>query len=204
MLIFGLHLHLHLLHHRGAAVDYLGLAAAAGVSWVIGVIGPGEPVLIAAGIFAAKHKLDITPVIFWAWIGAAMGGIVGWLIGMKTGRTVLTAPGPLRGLRRRAVRRGEEVFRRMEVLAILATPSWVAGIHGARARIYVPTNVASALLMWAAPLGLGAYYAGPPVLDVFGDAGTLISTLGIVLLAGGIVIALVRRSKRDPTGQEDG
>ena len=57
-LIFAL-LHIHL-HHQfhGPPFDYVGLAVAAAASW-IGVPGPGEPVLIAAGVLAAKHKLDL-------------------------------------------------------------------------------------------------------------------------------------------------
>jgi membrane protein DedA with SNARE-associated domain len=195
LLILALHLHLHLLHHRGAAIDYAAVAVSAAISWIIG-IGPGEPAVIAAGVFAAKHKLDISPLIFWAWVGSAAGGIVGWLIGMKAGHAVLTAPGPFRAVRLRAVTRGEEVFRRMEVLAIVATPSWVAGVNRSRARLYIPTNLVSALLLWAAPLGLGAYFAGPPVLDLFSDAGAIISTVGIVALVGGVAATLFTRSKR--------
>ena len=51
-------------------------------------------------------------------------------------RSVMTAPGPLRGLRLKAVARGEEVFRRLTVIAILLAPSWVSGIHRAGTGIY--------------------------------------------------------------------
>ena len=54
---------LHLFHHHVASraqIDYFALALGAFASWV-GVPGPGEPLLIAAGIVAAKHKLDIKP-----------------------------------------------------------------------------------------------------------------------------------------------
>src|ERR1700759_2824243 len=50
--------------HRveGPAVDCYGLALAAAASWAA-IPGPGEPVLIAAGVLAAKHKLDLTTVL---------------------------------------------------------------------------------------------------------------------------------------------
>ena len=196
MLILALHLHLHLLHHRGAAIDYFGIAAGAFLSWLLWA-GPGEAAVIAAGVAAAKHNLNIAPVVFWAWIGATLGGIAGWLIGLKAGRAVLTAPGPLHGLRVRAAENGERLFRRMEVLAILATPAWVAGINRARPAVYLITNTVSALLLWAAPLGIGAYYAGPPILDVFGDAGTALSVLlgaTVLSIVGGELLR--RRGKR--------
>jgi membrane protein DedA with SNARE-associated domain len=197
---FHFHFHFHLFHHRGAAIDYFGLAGAAFLSWLIWV-GPGEPAMIAAGVVAARHRLDITPVVFWGWIGAMLGGIVGWLIGLKAGRAVLTAPGPLYRLRLRAVAQGERVFKRVHVLAIIASPPWVAGINRSRPRIYLPVNALSALVLWAAPLGIGAYYAGPPVLDLFGDMGTLLSVLLAVVVVttvgAGLVSRRLRRRRRE-------
>ena len=70
-----------LLHHVPAAnIDYVALALGAFASWA-GVPGPGEPLLIASAIVAAKHKVDITPVLIWAWVGATLGGITGWWAG---------------------------------------------------------------------------------------------------------------------------
>jgi membrane protein DedA with SNARE-associated domain len=196
VLILGLHLHLHLLHHvHGPAIDYLGVALAAFASWV-GVPGPGEPVLIAAGVFAARHKLDISPVLLAAWVGALTGGIVGWLAGMKAGRTVLTARGPLHATRLKAVERGEQVFKRMEVLAIVLTPSWVAGINRAGAGVYLTTNAVSAALLWTVPIGLAAYYAGPPVLDLVNDEGVVLTAAAVLVIGVPVGIEIVRRRGR--------
>jgi membrane protein DedA with SNARE-associated domain len=189
---------LALLHHVPAAnIDYAALALGAFASWA-GVPGPGEPLLIAAAIVAAQHKLDLTPVLIWAWVGANVGGIVGWLVGRHLGRSVMTAPGPLRGLRLKAVERGEEVFKRLTVIAILFTPAWVAGIHRAGTAVYVTTNAVSAAL-WAVGIGLGAYYAGPPVLEVLDDVGTASAVgLGVlVMLAVGFELTRRRRSRAE-------
>ena len=196
MLLATLHVHLHFLHHlKGATFDYVGLAIAACASWLIS-LGPGEPVIVAAGVFAAKHKLDISPVVFWAWIGAVVGGLAGWLIGMTGGRPLLTAPGPLHSVRLNSIRKGEELFKRREVAAILLTPAWVAGINRSRAILYIPITVVSALLLWAAPLAIGAYFAGPPILDFFDDIG-LILTVGLIT-AGALIVGgeLLRRRRR--------
>jgi membrane protein DedA with SNARE-associated domain len=186
---------LHVLRHVPAAqIDYAALAVAAFASWA-GLPGPGEPLLIAAGLIAAKHKLDITPVLVWAWVGANFGGIAGWLLGRVAGRGVMTAPGPLRGVRLRAVERGEEIFQRITVVAILLTPAWVAGIHRVGTGIYLVTNALSAVV-WAVGIGLGAYYAGPPVIDVLGDIG-LISLIGLgVLIVVGVGLEVTRRRRR--------
>jgi membrane protein DedA with SNARE-associated domain len=194
-----LHIHLHLHHHfHGPPFDYAGLAVASVASWV-GVPGPGEPVLIAAGVLAARNQLDIATVIGAAWLAAVFGGEMGWLIGRQAGRAVLTAPGPLRPLRIRAVARGEEVFAKHPVIAIALTPSWIAGIHRVRGRIYHPVNAISALL-WSCGYGLGAYFVGPTVIDAVDDVGLLTAAGLMVLIAFGVLLEVRRRRRRRREG----
>jgi membrane protein DedA with SNARE-associated domain len=174
--VLGLHLH-HRFH--GPAVDYLGLAAAAFAGWSV-IPGPGEPVLIAESIFAAQHSLDITSVIAVAWVSAMGGGVAGWLLGLKAGRRLVTAPGPFQNARLGALDRGEVIFKRHVVIAIYLSPSWVSGILQIRKSIYLTVNGLTSMA-WAAGIGLGAYFAGPPIVDVVGDLG-LVSEIGLVLL----------------------
>ena len=186
---------LHLLHHvHGPTIDYVGVAAAAFLSW-FGLPGPGEPVLIAASIVAAKHKLDLTPVLLTATAGAVLGGILGWSVGRVAGRSLLTMPGPLRKMRRRAAVRGEELFKRREVLAVLLTPSWVAGINRAGVVVFNFTNAGSAV-MWAVGVGVGAYLLGPVVLDLGQDAGLIASVALVVLIVVSVGGQLLRRRRR--------
>lgn len=189
---------LGLLHHVPAAnIDYAALALGAFASWA-GVPGPGEPLLIAAAIVAAQHKLDLTPVLVWAFVGAVAGGVVGWQVGRVLGRSVMTAPGPLRRLRLKAVERGEQVFERLTVIAILLAPSWVAGIHRVGTGVYLITTTVSAAV-WAVGIGLAAYYAGPPVIDVLSDVGTATAIgLGIlVMIAVGLEVSRRHRARPD-------
>jgi membrane protein DedA with SNARE-associated domain len=182
------------LHHRfhGPPFDYVGLAIGAGLSGA-GAPGPGESLLIAAGIFAASGKLDISSVIAIAFGGATVGGIVGWIAGLKAGRTVLSAPGPLRHLRLHALERGDRIFRRYPFFAVILTPSWVAGIHGVRSRVYQPLNAVSAA-MWATGVGLGAYFVGPSVVDSIADLGTATAAiLGVFLVV--VIIGAIRRRR---------
>jgi membrane protein DedA with SNARE-associated domain len=191
-LAFHLHLHLHKDFH-GPAIDYVGLALGSAASW-IGIPGPGEPLLIATGIVAAKHNLDIVSVLVVAWAGATAGGIAGWLIGLVGGRPLLTRSGPLLKMRLRALARGEEVFARYPVIAIVLTPSWIAGINRVGTGVYMVTNAVSAVV-WAVGIGLGAYYAGPPIVDLIDDAGW-VTVAGAALLLALIVGAEVTRRRR--------
>lgn len=182
----------HVLH--GAQFDYAGLAAAAAASW-IGVPGPGEPLLLAAAVLAANHELDLTTVVAVAWLAATAGGMLGWLIGLKAGRAVFTAPGPLRWLRIRTVERGEAIFARHPIIAVVMAPSWVAGIHRVRSAVYIPVNAASAAA-WAVGIGVGGYLIGPPMLDAFNDAGTGFSIVIVAVAAAIVGLEITRRYRR--------
>jgi membrane protein DedA with SNARE-associated domain len=192
----SLHIHLALhMHHRlhGPPFDYLGLAAAAAASW-IGIPGPGEPVLIAAGVLASRHRLDLTEVLVVAWAAATVGGIVGWAIGLKAGRGLVTARGPLRSMRLKALERGEAIFDRRPIVAILLTPAWIAGIHRVRPSVYHPTN-AIAAAAWTGGIGVGAYLAGPAVTDWANDFGTGTSVILAAVILGGVTLELLRRHR---------
>jgi membrane protein DedA with SNARE-associated domain len=195
-LVLALHLYLHFhIHHqfRGPSLDYGALALAAAASW-FGLPGPGEPVLIAGGVLAAHHRLDIASVLIVAWAGATAGGIGGWVLGLKTGRALILGRGPFKVARERAVERGEQIFARMPVLAILVAPSWIAGINRAPARVFLPVNALSAA-GWAVGIGLGAFYVGPAVIDFVDDLGWVLGTAFVVLVVV-TVVGTIRQRRR--------
>lgn len=208
-LVVGLlHLPIHIHQHfKGPPIDYVGLAAASAASW-FGLPGPGEPILIAAGVLAAQHKLDLVSVLVVSWAAATAGGIAGWLLGLIAGRPVVTAPGPLRGLRIRAVDRGQALFARYPVTAIILTPAWVAGIHRVRPIVYLITNAATAVV-WAGGIGLGSYFIGPSVVDAVADLGTASEIVLGALVVGCVGLEIARRRRRhrqaeSPTGSGPG
>jgi membrane protein DedA with SNARE-associated domain len=167
---------------------------AAGVSWVA-LPGPGEAALIAASISAAHGHLDLTAVIAVAWAGASVGGAAGWIIGMKGGRTLLTAPGVLQRLRLTQIARGDRFYERFGLIAVLFTPSWMAGIHNMRWSRFLLVNTLSAL-MWAISIGAGAYLIGPSITDIVADAGLAGWILAGVLLVLGVLLVRRRSSSR--------
>jgi membrane protein DedA with SNARE-associated domain len=193
LLVLGLAVHLHLHHQfKGPPFDYGALALGAGASW-IGLPGPGEPLLIAAGILAADHKLDITSVLLVAFAAAWTGGVAGWLVGLKVGRRLLTAPGPLRALRQRMLASGDEIFKRYVAIAIFLAPSFAAGIHRVRTPAYLWWNTFWAVL-WTVGIGLGSFYAGPPIVDLVADIGW-VSLGGLALLVLAVVALTLRRRR---------
>ncbi len=181
-------------HFHGPSVDYWAVAVASAASW-LGVPGPGEPVLIAAAVVAAHHRLDITTVIGVAFVFATAGGIAGWILGKLLGRTVLETRGPLLRFRLRALSRGDEIFDRYPVLAIVLTPSWIAGIHRVGTSVYQITNAVSALI-WAVGIGLAAYFIGPAVIDFVEDLGWVTAVGLALLIAFGVYLEIRRRRRR--------
>jgi membrane protein DedA with SNARE-associated domain len=181
-------------HARRSGVDLVGVFLASGASWAA-VPGPGEAALIAAGISAAHHHLDLAAVLAVAWAGASAGGIAGWIVGLKGGRELVTAPGPLHRLRLALVARGDRFYERYGLVAVLFTPSWIAGIHDMRWSRFLPANAISALT-WALSVGLGAYLLGPSITDIAADAGLAGTLLLGLLFALAVVLVIRRRSHK--------
>jgi membrane-associated protein len=177
------------LHHRfhGPHFDYVGVGLAAIASW-IGVSGVGEAALIAGGIAAAHGKVDISSILFVAWVGAMAGGVTGWLVGIKGGRALMTHEGPLYRWRLRLLRRGDRLYERRRILAVYLTPSPMAGIAGMQFARFLVANAISALA-WVLLVGLGAYFAGPSVAEWLGD----LSAFVLVLIVAAAAVSLLAR-----------
>jgi membrane protein DedA with SNARE-associated domain len=175
-------IHLQNKHAHGPPANYAGVFLASAASW-IGLPGPGEAVLVAAGILAAHNRLNLGPVLLYAWVGATAGGVAGWVIGLKAGRALITSPGPFLRARRRTLGRSERLYERFGTVAVILTPSWAAGIARMGAARYLLVNAVSAAL-WAVLYGLGAYLTGRTITDLFSDLGLLGAVvLGSTLLA---------------------
>jgi membrane protein DedA with SNARE-associated domain len=181
-------------HARHSGGDLVALFLASVASWAV-LPGPGEAALIAAGISAAHHHLDLAAVLAVAWAGASAGGTLGWIVGVKGGRELLTAPGPLHRLRLALIGSGDRFYERFGLVAVLFTPSWVAGIHDMRWSRFLPANAISALA-WALAVGLGAYVLGPSITDIAADAGLAGGALLGALFVIGIVLVVRRRSRK--------
>jgi membrane protein DedA with SNARE-associated domain len=182
------------IHPHGRGIDYIGVFVASVVSWAT-LPGPGEAALVAAGISAAHHHLDLTAVVAVAWAGASVGGTAGWMVGVKGGRGLLTAPGPLRHLRLGAIARGDRFFERYGPIAVLFTPSWIAGIHDMRRSRFIVANAVSAVA-WALSVGAGAFLIGPSITDVVADAGLAGGLLVVLLVAAGLGLLARRRLRK--------
>jgi membrane-associated protein len=167
----------------------------------MGIPVPGETALITAGIVASRGRLPIEGVIAVAAAAAILGDNVGFAIGRKLGRRVLTVPGPLLHHRRRVIAVGEPFFDRHGPKAVFLgrwvtglriTAAWMAGVT----RMSWPTFLfwnALGGIAWAASIGLLAYFAGHSAEKLIHIAG-----LGgaVAVILAGVVIWFVLRARR--------
>ena len=167
----------------------------------MGIPVPGETALITAAIVASRGRLDIEVVIAVAAAAAILGDNVGFAIGRKLGRRVLTAPGPLLHHRRRVIAVGEPFFDRHGPKAVFLgrwvtglriTAAWMAGVT----RMPWPTFLfwnALGGIAWATSIGLLGYFVGHSAEKFIHLAG-IGGAVGVVLT--GLVLWFVLRLRR--------
>jgi membrane-associated protein len=167
----------------------------------MGIPVPGETALVTAGIVASRGRLEIELVIAIAAAAAILGDNIGFAIGRKLGRRLLTAPGPLLHHRRRVIAVGEPFFDRHGPKAVFLgrwvtglriTAAWMAGVT----RMSWPTFLfwnALGGIAWATSIGLLAYFVGHSAETIIHVAG--LGGAGAVVV-GGVVVWLVLRARR--------
>jgi membrane protein DedA with SNARE-associated domain len=167
----------------------------------MGIPVPGETALITASIVASRGRLQIEAVIAVAAAAAILGDNVGFAIGRKLGRRLLTAPGPLLHHRRRVIAVGEPFFDRHGPKAVFLgrwvtglriTAAWMAGVT----RMSWPTFVfwnALGGIAWATSIGLLAYFVGHSAEKFIHIAG--LGGAAVVVL-GGLALWFVLRLRR--------
>jgi membrane-associated protein len=169
----------------------------------MGIPVPGETALVTAAIVASRGRLQIEIVIALAAAAAILGDNVGFAIGRKLGRRVLTAPGPLLRHRRRVIAVGEPFFDRHGPKAVFLgrwvtglriTAAWMAGVT----RMSWPTFLfwnALGGIAWATSIGLLGYFVGQSAEKFIHLAG-IGGAVAVVLAGVGLWFVLRLRRRR--------
>jgi membrane protein DedA with SNARE-associated domain len=134
----------------------------------LGVPLPGEIALVTASAYAANGQISIYVVILLAAIGATIGGVLGYTIGIKGGLLLVTRYGGYVGLRQSHIDRAHAFFERYGARTILfgrfiaLLRTWAAVIAGAACMSFpkfVAYNTIGSIV-WAIAFGLLGYYFG--------------------------------------------
>jgi membrane protein DedA with SNARE-associated domain len=173
----------------------------------LGVPLPGEIALVTAAAYASSGHISITIVIALAALGASVGGVLGYWIGIKGGLPLVTRYGGYIGVRKSHVDRAHAFFERNgsktilfgRFIAILRT--WAAIVAGAAAMSFTKFLTYNTIgsIVWAIVFGFLGFYFGRdlPLLEKY------ISRVSFGVVVVGVVgIALYFLMKRSKGGAE--
>src|ERR1700761_1889727 len=159
-----------------------------------GFPSPGETALITAAVLASEGKLQIWLVLVIGISSAIIGDSIGYELGRHLGREVLTARGPLRKERIRAIEVGERFFAKHGsqtvffarwITGVRSAAAWLAGTDGMPYLPFLAFNAAGAIT-WGLSYGLVGYYGGQAAADAIKTAGTyaliVVGVVAVVLL----------------------
>lgn len=169
----------------------------------LGVPLPGEIALVTAAAYASSGKISIAIVLVLAAIGATVGGILGYWIGIKGGLPLVARYGGYVGVRKSHVDQTHAFFERNgaktilfgRFIAILRT--WAAIVAGAAAMSFTKFVTYNTIgsIVWAIVFGLLGYYFGRdlPLLEKYISR----ASFGVFLFgAVGIAVFLFVRRRR--------
>ena len=72
----------------------------------VGLVAPGETVVIAGGVIAGQGEIELIPLIGLVWVCAVLGDTTSFYIGRRLGRGFLERHGPQGEDHARAARSG--------------------------------------------------------------------------------------------------
>ncbi len=181
------------------AGEYAALVALAAIS-AVGVPGPGDSALIAAGLLAAEGHLRLSLVLVLAFLACLAGRALGYWIGSSGGRPLMERRGPLRRFRSRTIEKGDHVFQRFPRAAPVLLPAVVSGIYRVPARLFAAASLLAAA-WWTLVTGLGAYFLGPPAADILSDIGIKGVIAVVIIAALGLVYRYLLHRRNPPQAE---
>lgn len=179
-------------------------------SFMVGLVVPGDAVLLLGGLYAGLGHLNIVWVIVLAFLGSVAGDNLGYLFGRKLGRPILDKHGEFMRIRAR-VRLVERYFEKyggatvfiarfVTFAGTLVSP--VAGMSKMKYRKFLAYEVAGSLV-WAIGYGLLGYFFGRSeelINNIFGYVGNTL--LGIFILIALVAYIVHRVRKRRELSRE--
>ena len=169
----------------------------------LGIPLPGEIALVTAAAYASRGRISIAVVIALAAVGASVGGVLGYWIGVKGGLPLITRYGGYIGIRKSHVEKAHAFFERNgsktilfgRFVAVLRT--WASVIAGAACMSFgkfVTYNTLGSVV-WAIVFGVLGFYFGRdlPLLERYISRASL-GTFIVAAIA--VVIFLIYKRKK--------
>ena len=168
----------------------------------IGLIAPGETVVIAGGVIAGQGEIQIILLIGLVWVCAVLGDTTSFYIGRRLGRRFLEKHGPRVKITHERLEQVEDYFDRYGGRTILigrfiglvrALAPFIAGSSGLPYRRFIPYSIVGCGL-WSTTFCVLGYIFWRSFDKVAHVAGQAIFGFGVtVAVIVGVVVAYKRR-----------
>jgi undecaprenyl-diphosphatase len=170
----------------------------------VGLVAPGETVVILGGAVAGQGATSLYLTIAIVWIAAWAGDSASFLLGRRLGRDFVLRHGPRFRISRERFARVESYFSRHGGKTILigrfvglvrALAPFIAGSSGMRYRAFVPYSILGTGL-WSASFALVGYFASRSLnraAELAGRGTFLFGTFIAVVVAIVIAVRFLRR-----------
>ena len=170
----------------------------------VGLVAPGETVVIAGGVIAGQGEIDLLPLIGIVWVCAVLGDTTSFYIGRRLGRNFLERHGPRVKITHERLEQVEGYFDRHGGKTILigrfiglvrALAPFIAGASGLTYRRFVPFSIVGTGL-WATVFCVLGYVFWRSFDRVAHIAGQAVFGFGVtVSVIVGVVVAWRRREE---------
>jgi membrane protein DedA with SNARE-associated domain len=124
----------------------------------------GGAAAAAAGVAASHGRLNLAAVVLVTVAAAEVGGLIGYEIGLRWGRTLVQRPGSHQAYREKALAKAEQAYGKWGRVAVFFTPAIMSGTAKMPFRQFVTWNlvdaVGFALLTVAGAYGVGKVLTG--------------------------------------------
>jgi membrane protein DedA with SNARE-associated domain/membrane-associated phospholipid phosphatase len=168
----------------------------------VGLVAPGETVVIAGGVIAGEGTIELIPLIGLVWICAVLGDTTSFYIGRRLGRKFLEQHGPRVKITHERLEQVEGYFDRHGGKTILigrfiglvrALAPFIAGASGLTYRRFLPYSVVGTGL-WSTAFCVLGYIFWRSFDRVAHYAGQAIFAFGLIVgVTVGVVVADRRR-----------
>jgi membrane protein DedA with SNARE-associated domain/membrane-associated phospholipid phosphatase len=176
----------------------VGAFAFAETGAFVGLVVPGETVMLLGGAVAGQGAIDIYLLIAIAWFSAWAGDTTSFFLGRRLGREFVMRHGPRVGISHERFEKVEDYFSRHGgktifigrfISLVRAFAPFIAGSSGMRYRNFVPYSILGTGLWASAHILVGYFFSRSieTAAKYAGKGAFLLATL-IVIVVGGVVV----------------
>jgi membrane protein DedA with SNARE-associated domain/membrane-associated phospholipid phosphatase len=195
----------------------VGVFAFAETGAFVGLVVPGETVMLLGGAVAGQGAIDVYLLIAIAWFAAWAGDTTSFFIGRRLGREFVLQHGPRFGIGHERFEKVEDYFSRHGgktifigrfISLVRAFAPFIAGSSGMRYRAFVPYSILGCGLWASAHILIGYFFSRSidTAAKYAGKGAFLLGTL-IVVVVGTVVLVRhfrVEENRREAVRWMDG